>query len=117
MAEIHKIDRRDFIGVIGTACGLVLGVHLPLRAEVPGSGTPDAETGEFKPNVFIAVEPDGRVVMTTPRPEMGQGSRTGLAMIVADELEVPWDAIEIRMALAGPREVWGSMTAGGSTTV
>jgi len=112
MADVFKIDRRDFIGVVGSAAGgLILGVHLPLPA------APIAATGEFKPNVFIAVEPDGRVVMTTPRPEMGQGSRTGLKMIVADELEVPWDSIEIRMAPAGPREVWGSMTAGGSTSI
>ena len=112
MAEVFKIDRRDFLGVVGSAAGgLILGVHLPLPV------TPARETGEFKPNVFIAVEPDGRVVMTTPRPEMGQGSSTGLKMIVADELDVPWDSIEIRMALAGPREVWGSMTAGGSTSI
>jgi len=112
MAEVFRIDRRDFLGVVGSAAGgLILGVHLPLPA------APARETGEFKPNVFITVEPDDRVVMYTPRPEMGQGSRTGLKMIVADELEVPWDSIEIRMALAGPREVWGSMTAGGSTSI
>jgi isoquinoline 1-oxidoreductase beta subunit len=112
MADVFTIDRRDFLGVVGSAAGgLILGVHLPLPAE------PARATGEFKPNVFITVEPDDRVVMYTPRPEMGQGSRTGLKMIVADELEVPWDSIEIRMALAGPREVWGSMTAGGSTSI
>jgi isoquinoline 1-oxidoreductase beta subunit len=117
MAEIFKIDRRDFIGVVGTAAGgLILGVHLPFPSETPGPA-PAPETGEFKPNVFIAVVPDGHVIMTTPRPEMGQGSRTGFKMIVADELEVPWDAMEIRMALAGPREIWGSMTAGGSTSI
>jgi isoquinoline 1-oxidoreductase beta subunit len=112
MAEVFKIDRRDFLGVVGTAAGgLILGVRLPLPAARA------RQAGEFKPNVFVTVEPDGRVVMYTPRPEMGQGSRTGLKMIVADELEVPWDSIEIRMALAGPREVWGSMTAGGSTSI
>ena len=112
MADVFRIDRRDFLGVVGSAAGgLILGVHLPLHAE------PAPEAGEFKPNVFVTVQPDGRVVMYTPRPEMGQGSRTGLKMIVADELDVPWDSVEVRMALAGPREVWGSMTAGGSTSI
>jgi isoquinoline 1-oxidoreductase beta subunit len=112
VAEVFKIDRRDFLEVAAGVTGaLILGVHVPF----PGTSAERAD--EFKPNVFITVESDGRVVWYTPRPEMGQGSRTGLKMIVADELEVPWDAIEIRMALAGPREVWGSMTAGGSTSI
>jgi CO/xanthine dehydrogenase Mo-binding subunit len=112
MTEIFTIDRREFLEVAaGTAGALVLGVHLPLP------GVPADTADEFVPNVFITVQPDGRVVMHTPRPEMGQGSRTGLKMILADELDVPWDSIEIRMPLAGPREVWGSMTAGGSTSI
>lgn len=112
MTEVFKIDRRDFLEVAAGATGaLILGVHVPFPTASAGG------SGEFKPNVFITVTPEGRVVWYTPRPEMGQGSRTGLKMIVADELEVPWDAIEIRMALAGPREVWGSMTAGGSTSI
>jgi isoquinoline 1-oxidoreductase beta subunit len=112
MTEVCKIDRRDFLEVTATAVGgLILGVHVPFPDARPNGA------GEFKPNVFITIEPDGGIVMYTPRPEMGQGSRTGLKMIVADELDVPWDPIEIRMALAGPREVWGSMTAGGSTSI
>jgi isoquinoline 1-oxidoreductase beta subunit len=112
MTEIFKIDRRDFLEVAAGATGaLVLGVHVSF----PGTDGDGAD--EFKPNVFITVQPDGRVVWYTPRPEMGQGSRTGLKMIVADELDVPWESIEIRMALAGPVAVWGSMTAGGSTSI
>jgi isoquinoline 1-oxidoreductase beta subunit len=111
MPTIVKIDRRDFLKLSsGAAGGLVLGFHLPLPAGADGAA-------EFKPNVFIAVQTDGSVLFTTPRPEMGQGSRTGFKMIVADELEFPWEKIRIEMALAGPREVWGSMTAGGSTSI
>jgi len=92
--------------------GLILGVHVALdEAEAAGGAI------ELKPNVFVAVETDGKVTIWMPRPEMGQGSRTGLTMILADELEADWDRIELIQALAGPRDVWGSMTAGGSTSI
>jgi len=65
----------------------------------------------------VAIDTDGKVTIWMPRPEMGQGSRTGLTMILADELEADWDRIELIQALAGPRAVWGSMTAGGSTSI
>jgi len=111
MARVFKVDRREFLKVATAATGgLVVGVHLPFSGESAADET-------LEPNVFVAIEPDGHVIFHTPRPEMGQGSRTGLAMIVADELEVAFDDIEIIMALAGPREVWGSMTAGGSTSI
>jgi isoquinoline 1-oxidoreductase beta subunit len=107
------MDRRDFLEVAaGSAAGLILGVNVSCRT-AHGQGA----AGEFKPNVFLTIKPDGGIVMYTPRPEMGQGSRTGLKMIVADELDVPWESIEIRMAQAGPQEVWGNMTAGGSTSI
>lgn len=113
MTRIYKIDRREFLEAAGCAAGaFILGVHVPFPKKPS-----DDQTEDFSPNVFIVVQPDGHVVWYTPRPEMGQGSRTGLKMIVADELDVRWDAIEIRMALAGPRDVWGNMTAGGSTSI
>ncbi len=113
MSRVVRVDRRDFMKISATAVsGLILGVHVPLNdAEAVGTGA------ELKPNVFVAIDTDGKVTIWMPRPEMGQGSRTGLTMILADELEADWERIELVQALAGPRDVWGSMTAGGSSSI
>ena len=108
MSRVVKVNRRDFLKVSATATGgLVLGVHV--FGETEGRGG----AAELKPNVFVQVDSEGIVTIWIPRPEMGQGSRTGLTQIVADELEADWDKIKIVQALAGPRSVWGSMSAWG----
>ncbi|MFC1500315.1 molybdopterin cofactor-binding domain-containing protein, partial [Candidatus Zixiibacteriota bacterium] len=113
MSKVVRVDRRDFIKLSATAVsGLILGVHV-----ASGETVAEGATAELKPNVFVAIDTDGKVTIWMPRPEMGQGSRTGLTMILADELEADWDRIELIQALAGPREVWGSMSAGGSTSI
>ncbi len=113
MSRVVKVNRRDFLKVSVTATGgLVLGVHVSFGETAEPDG---AE--ELKPNVFVQVDSEGIVTIWIPRPEMGQGSRTGLTQIVADELEADWDRIRIVQALAGPREVWGSMSAGGSSSI
>lgn len=113
MPSVVKVNRRDFLKVsTAVAGGLVLGVHV-----VTGSEAAAGEAADLKPNVFVAIDTDGEVTIWMPRPEMGQGSRTGLTMILADELEADWNRIRLIQALAGPREVWGSMTAGGSSSV
>ena len=113
MSRVVNVNRRDFLKVSATAAGgLILGVHVPLKEASGIEGVT-----ELKPNVFVQVDSSGEITLWMPRPEMGQGSRTGLTMIVADELEAAWGTIKIIQALAGPSEVWGSMTAGGSSSI
>lgn len=113
MSRVDKVNRRDFLKVSAAATGgLVLGVHVSFGETVEPDGA-----AELKPNVFVQVDSEGIVTIWIPRPEMGQGSRTGLTQIVADELEADWDKIRIIQALAGPRSVWGSMSAGGSSSI
>ncbi|MEY2488357.1 MAG: isoquinoline 1-oxidoreductase subunit beta [Verrucomicrobiota bacterium] len=59
-------------------------------------------TGQFKPNGWIRVDADGTVTLTIGKSEMGQGVRTSLAMILADELEADWSRIKLVQALPGP---------------
>jgi isoquinoline 1-oxidoreductase beta subunit len=88
------IDRRDFLRT-GAAAGIVLlGFHLPLAGAKPTA--PGA--GEFAPNAFIRVSPQGRITLVMPQVEMGQGIYTGIAMILAEELGVTLEQVTLEHA-------------------
>jgi isoquinoline 1-oxidoreductase beta subunit len=104
-------NRRDFLKVTGAmGAGLVLGLRLEARAR-PGTAAASA----FQPNAFLAVGPDGTVRISVPKAEMGQGVRTALPMVVAEELDLDWSRIEVVTAQPGPE--FKSMGTGGSTSV
>src|SRR5499433_609791 len=86
ITDTLKISRRSF--VIGTAAvggGLALGLHLPL-----GGGVVRAQDGAPEINAWVVIRPDDTVVIRIARSEMGQGTLTGLAQLVAEELECDW---------------------------
>ena len=87
-----NLSRRNFLGVSGV---FVLGACLPSCARAP---QPPAATEPFVPNLFLALEPDGTVHVTAHRSEMGQGIRTALAQIVADELDADWSRVVVDQA-------------------
>ena len=58
--------------------------------------------GQFKPNVWIRIDPDDSIILTIGRSEMGQGVRTSLAMLLAEELEADWSRIKLVQASPGP---------------
>jgi isoquinoline 1-oxidoreductase beta subunit len=109
-----KVSRRTF--VVGSAAatgGLALGFHVPFGAEAAAAEGADAEI-----NAWVVVKPDSTCVIRIARSEMGQGTRTGLAQLVAEELECDWkkvttDSITPGQNLARKR-VWGEMGTGGS---
>ena len=101
-------NRRDFLKVTGAlGAGLVLGLRLDAK-----DGTGQAE---FRPNACLAVRPDGTVRISVPKTEMGQGVRTTLPLVVAEELDLDWSRIEVVTAQPGPE--FKSMQTGGSTRV
>ena len=104
-------DRRDFLRVTSLAGGgLLIGTWLDFT--IPGSlGT---GAGEFMPNAFIKIAADGKITIMAKNPEIGQGIRTMLPMIIAEELDVPWESITIEQAMSDPAK-YGSQVAGGST--
>lgn len=91
------LTRREFLRRSTVAgSGLVLATFVPgwVRGE---------ERAAFEPNLYLRIAADGTVTVTVIRHEMGQGVRTLLPMLVAEELEVEWSRIRVEQAVAGPR--------------
>lgn len=112
MSELTKVTRRGFLkgtaGIAGT--GLVLGFNLP-----SASLFADAMEGSFSPSVYITIEESGTINLVIPHSEMGQGTRTGLIQILAEELEAKWDDITYTQAIANPK--YGDQATVGSYSV
>ena len=118
--ERINVSRREFIvstTVIGT--GLSLGLTLPVasRAAVDaGAAAPALSTPEV--NAWVVIQEDDTVVIRIARSEMGQGTLTGLAQLVAEELECDWSKVTTEYPSPGENlkrdKVWRSFSTGGS---
>jgi isoquinoline 1-oxidoreductase beta subunit len=110
------IDRRDFLKITGAAgASLTLGFYLPGCAREPAG---PAEPVEL--NAWIRIETDGWVRLIVDRSEMGQGVATSLPMLLAEELEVPFESVRFEFAPADEayfNPAVGSQGTGGSTSV
>jgi len=101
-------SRRQFIGVgLAAGTGLVIGFYLP-HGTASGKDT-------FAPNAYLKIGPDGKITVMVARSEIGQGVRTSLPMILAEELEADWKQIEIEQA--GASTLFGDQSTGGSASV
>lgn len=107
--------RRDFLKISAAAGGgLLVGFTLPgcdLTADFAGSAPADHAL-----DAFVSVDTDGRATVVIPVPEIGQGVRTSLAMLVAEELEVDWSDVRVTQADAGD-EYGPHQRAAGSDSV
>src|SRR6266513_2481827 len=110
-----NLSRRKFI--VGTAAaggGLALGFPLPFGvATARAQGAAGTEV-----NAWVVVKPDSTCVVRIARSEMGQGTLTGLAQLVAEELECDWKKVATEHVFPGQnlarKRVWGDMATGGS---
>lgn len=106
-----QLDRRSFLRVSAIAGGgMVVAVYLDPVARVLAQGPGQS----FVPNAFIRIGPDNVVTIVSKNPEIGQGIKTSLPMILADELGVPWPGIRIEQADLDEAR-YGRQNAGGST--
>src|SRR5256886_15347308 len=88
MSSHARVTRREFVQ---TGAGLVIGFYLPPRL----GPAPRPAEAPFAPNAWVRVGTDGIVTLTVDKSEMGQGSQTGLAMILAEELEADWPTVRL----------------------
>jgi isoquinoline 1-oxidoreductase beta subunit len=111
MRTMANTSRREFLksSAAGSA-GLLLAFYGPAFA-----ATHNAPEQTFKPNAFIAIDPQGDIRLVVARSEMGQGVRTALAMILAEELDADWSRVKIEQGDCDPQ--YGDMTTGGSMSI
>ncbi len=135
------LTRRAFLKVVaGAGAGLTIGIYLSGCREAPAVGPetapteaaptgaaqpqptgmveptpPPAAGGPFEPNIYLAIDDQGIVTIRAFRSEMGQGIRTAIAMIVAEELDVDWSAVRVEQSRTDP--AYGDQVTGGSVSV
>lgn len=122
-AIVASRSRRNFLrhasltggGLLGS--GLILGSFQHALAAEGVSATiakPDpSQAATFAPNAFIRISPDGSITLTSKQPEIGQGIKTSLPMVIAEELEVNWQDVKIVQADLN-MALYGDQWAGGS---
>lgn len=101
-----EINRRQFIKLAGLS-GLAIGLGLPTSKSFAENLTNSQQ--------YVQIMPDGKVIVYAPNPDVGQGVKTSLPMIIAEELDLDWQSVECRMAPIAPE--FGQQFAGGSRSI
>ncbi|MEE8162250.1 MAG: molybdopterin cofactor-binding domain-containing protein [Acidobacteriota bacterium] len=113
--KMDAIDRRAFLKLTGLAGGgLVLALHLGEISHIVGQ--PAGNEAAFIPNAFLRISSDGSILIYSQIPEMGQGVKTALPMIVAEELDAEWSPVRVEQAPIN-EEVYGRQRAVGSRSI
>jgi isoquinoline 1-oxidoreductase beta subunit len=118
MNAITKINRRSFIlATVAAGGGLAIGLDLPFE----GANVAHAADGTPEINAWVVIRPDDTVVIRIARAEMGQGSQTGLAQLVAEELDCDWSKVTTEIPTPGQnvarKRVWGNFNSSGSRAI
>jgi isoquinoline 1-oxidoreductase beta subunit len=114
MTTIMNLSRRDVVTGAVAAAGLVLGVYVGFR-KIPVATADAAATATFEPNVYLIIDDSGLVTIVAHRSEMGTGIKTGLPMVLADELEADWNRVKIVQAQGDPK--YGDQNTDGSRSM
>jgi isoquinoline 1-oxidoreductase beta subunit len=105
-----NLNRRSFLKVSALATGA-----FTLRLYIPQAQAQAPKKQDLKPTAFIKIAPDGTVTIKARGPEMGQGIKTELPMLIAEELDVAWKDVRVEQADLD-EATYGSQSAGGSTS-
>ena len=107
--KFAQLTRRDFLKAsAGGSASLIIRFSLPSALAAAGAK-------EFVPDGYVEIKPSGEIRLRIARSEMGQGPRTSLAMILAEELDADWSRIKVEQADLDSK--YGDMTTGGSLSI
>lgn len=112
----QTLSRRKFLqlgGLTGTA--LCLGFYFPASGKTPGVKTA-GDLSDVELNAWIIIDTSGKVTLVDHRAEMGQGSFQSVPQIIAEELEVNLEDVDVKFAQGDPKK-YGSQITGGSSTI
>ncbi len=113
MGLIKNVSRRDFVRTIGLASG---GLILACNTSAMSENAPILEnTIEFNPNLFVQLNSDGSLILVVSRSEMGNGVRTSLPSVIADEMEANWERVSIKQATGDKK--YGDQNTDGSRSI
>src|SRR5262245_38131814 len=114
-----ELDRRSFLRVSAAAAGgLVVGLYFNRPALGREGPSPPAKV--YPPDAFVHIKPDGGILITVNRLEMGQGVHTALPMILADEMDADWTRVSAELAPAADvykDPIYGFQNSGGSASI
>jgi isoquinoline 1-oxidoreductase beta subunit len=109
---LPRLSRRGFLGASASA-GLVVAFHIPFAGSAAAQ-----EAAANEVNAWVVVKPDDTIIIRIARSEMGQGTLTGLAQLVAEELDANWAKVTTEYPTPGQnlarKRVWGNFGTGGS---
>src|ERR1035441_9679906 len=110
---MKNIDRRSFLKVTSAgAGGVLIGLYVEPKASAQGRGGPPPPPPD--PHTYIKIAADGTVTIMAKNPEVGQGIKTMLPMLIAEELDVDWKSVQIEQTDFDDKKYSGQI-AGGST--
>lgn len=114
MSTTKNRSRRSFIKKIGLASGgLMLGFGVP--SCVDGKEEPPKDLIKFNPNLFVQLNSDGSLILVASRSEMGNGVRTSLTSVIADEMDADWNKVTVKQATGDAK--FGNQNTDGSRSI
>ncbi len=118
MQKIEFVPRRTFLAHLVSSSAFVIGARagaLDFNGATTAELVSAADKAAWNPNVYLGIEPDGKVILIMHRSEMGTGSRSVLPVVLAEELDADWKRVTLEQAIGDPK--YGSQNTDGSCSI